>query len=158
MVAESGVSKPTLYAHFGTKDALVAAALASQHAQRRASLDAYLHERLGLPARERLLVPFDWIAGHQRGRWGRGCPFVNASVELVRPGDDAARDVIRRHKKWFRGVLTELASAAGAEDPAALASRLHLLIEGANSRMLAEGDTAAITEARQVAELLVQLP
>lgn len=156
VVAESGVSKPTLYAHFGTKDALVAAVLARQHEQRRASLEAYLQARAGLPARERLLSLFDWVAGHQRTLWARGCPFVNAAVELVRPADDAARDVIQRHKRWFRGVLAELAAQAGAHDPAGLASQLHLLIEGANARMLAEVDTAAITEARHLAELALQ--
>lgn len=155
IVAESGVSKPTLYAHFRTKRELVVAVLESQHGARRASLEAHLRDRAGLSAQERLSSVFDWIEGHQRGDWARGCPFVNASVELVGSDDGAGRKVVREHKAWFRGVLCELAVEAGAVDPAGLASRLHLLIEGANARMLAEADRDAIADARGAARVLV---
>lgn len=155
VAAVSGVSKPTLYAHFGTKAALVAAVLEEQHRQRRASLEVHLAARARQSPTERLLSVFDWIASHQSGDWKRGCPFVNASVELVGVANDPAREAIGRHKQWFRGVLACLAEEAGADDPVALASQLHLLIEGANARMLAEGDSTAIVDARRVGELLV---
>ncbi|MGH3170774.1 MAG: TetR/AcrR family transcriptional regulator [Trebonia sp.] len=155
VAAESGVSKPTLYARFGAKTGLVAAVLARQHEQRRASLEAHLDARSSLPARERLLSVFDWVAAQQDGDWRRGCPFVNASVELSRPGDAAARAVVQRHKRWFREVLAHLAGQAGAADPSAAASQLHLLIEGANARMLAETDRSAIEIARQAAVALL---
>ncbi|MDQ2726845.1 MAG: TetR/AcrR family transcriptional regulator [Actinomycetota bacterium] len=124
IVAESGVSKPTLYAHFSTKGGLVTAVLERQHQHRRASLDAHLQVHSMLSPAERLLSLFDWIEGQQRGEWGRGCPFANASVELVKPDDGAAQDVIRQHKRWFRNQLAELAAEAGAVDPARLASQL----------------------------------
>ncbi|MGH9054722.1 MAG: TetR/AcrR family transcriptional regulator [Acidimicrobiales bacterium] len=155
IVAESGVSKPTLYAHFHTKNDLVAAVLEDRHRRRRASLESYLAQRSELSARNRLLSVFDWIAGHQHGAWARGCPFVNASVELVRVEDAAARNVVRAHKRWFRGVLAGLATEAGALDPAAIASGLHLLIEGANARMLAEDDLTGIADARHAGEVLL---
>lgn len=155
IVARSGVSKPTLYAHFGTKSGLVSAVLDSQHQQRRASLEAHLEARDALPAAERLLSVFDWVAAQQRSDWARGCPFVNASVELVKPENGTARDVIRRHKRWFRGVLAGLAAQGGGADPAAVASQLHLLIEGANARMLAEADLAAIGDAKEAAGVML---
>jgi AcrR family transcriptional regulator len=155
IVAESGVSKPTLYAHFRTKNDLITAVLEERHGRRRASLEAYLAERSELSARDRLLSVFDWIAGHQRGVWARGCPFVNASVELVRAEDAAARDVVCVHKRWFRDVLADLAAQAGARDAVAVAAALHLLIEGANARMLAEGDPTAIVDARRAGETLL---
>ncbi|MGH3160192.1 MAG: TetR/AcrR family transcriptional regulator [Streptosporangiaceae bacterium] len=153
--AVSGVSKPTLYGHFGTKSALVAMVLERQHQQRRASLEEHLAARSALAPAGRLLSVFDWIAAHQRGDWRRGCPFVNASVELVRPADGTAREAVRRHKRWFRGVLAGLAEEAEVADPVAMASQLHLLIEGANARMLAEGDAAAIGDARRAAGVLL---
>jgi AcrR family transcriptional regulator len=155
IVAESGVSKPTLYAHFRTKNDLVAAVLEERHRRRRTSLEAYLAERSELAAHERLLSVFDWIADHQRGAEARGCPFVNASVELVRAEDAAARKVVRGHKRWFRGVLTDLATEAGVPDAEAIAAALHLLIEGANIRMLAEDDRTGIADARRAGEMLV---
>lgn len=155
IVAEAGVSKPTLYAHFRTKQHLIAAVLERQHQQRRASLEAHLQDRQALSAPKRLLSIFDWIAAHQRGEWARGCPFVNASVELTGAEDVAAHNVIRRHKRWFRGVLTALSKEAGVASPAALSSQLHLLIEGANARMLAETDHAAIADAKRAAGVLI---
>lgn len=158
IAAQSGVSKPTLYAHFATKAGLVTAALERLHHQRRASLEAHLREHSGLPPTERLLSVFEWVAAQQRTDWGRGCPFVNASVELVNSGDAGARDVIHRHKRWFRTVLADLAAQAGAPDPAAMAAALHLLVEGANATMLAEGDRDAVTRARQAATTLLGAP
>lgn len=155
IVAESGVSKPTLYAHFRTKNDLVAAVLEDRHERRRASLEAHLAERSQLPARDRLLSVFDWIADHQRGAGARGCPFVNASVELVRAEDAAARKVVRGHKRWFRCVLTDLAAEAEVPDAEVIAAALHLLIEGANIRMLAEDDPSGIADARDAGERLL---
>lgn len=156
VAAESGVSKPTLYARFGTKDALVVAVLNDRHRRRRASLEEYLHVRAGLPPVERMLSVFEWVATQQRGDGARGCPFVNASVELGRPQDGPAREVVGRHKRWFRGILTDLAGVAGAAEPATLASQVHLLIEGANARILAEADPTAVDDARRAARLLLE--
>lgn len=155
IATKSGVSKPTLYARFGNKTALVTEVLTAAHLQRRSSLGEHLDARAGLPALQRLLSVFDWVGAQQHGDWARGCQFVNASVELVRPQDAAARDVVARHKQWFRCVLGDLAAQAGAAEPAAVASQLHLLIEGANARMLTEADLGAIEVASQVARWLL---
>jgi AcrR family transcriptional regulator len=155
VVACSGVSKPTLYARFGTKSGLVTAVLQRHHERRRVSLEAHLQARVGLSARDRLVSVFDWVADQQDRDWQRGCPFVNAAVELSGPDDAAAREVIQEHKRWFRGVLAELATQARAGEPEMMASQLHLLVEGANARMLAEHDRDAITTARQAAEVLL---
>ena len=40
VVREAGVSKPTLYAHFGSKQELVAAVLQARHARRAAALES----------------------------------------------------------------------------------------------------------------------
>jgi AcrR family transcriptional regulator len=155
IVAESGVSKPTLYTYFRTKHRLIAAVLDRQHQERRTSLEAFLQHRSMLPPLERVLSVFDWVAAQQRSDWARGCPFVNASVELVASDDAEAREMIQRHKRWFRRSLADLASQAGAIAPSEIASQLHLLIEGANARMLAEADLAAIHAAKKAAEVLV---
>ena len=155
IVAESGVSKPTLYTHFRTKHRLIAAVLEQQHQERRASLEAHLQARSMLSPLERLLSVFDWIAGHQRSDWARGCPFVNASVELVAHDDTEARKVIHQHKRWFRRSLADLAAQAGVVDAPEIAAQLHLLIEGANARMLVDADVAAIHAAKKAAAILI---
>lgn len=60
-----------------------------------------------------------------------------------------------RHKHWMRDYLAQLAGEAGLLDADALAYELMLLIDGANARVLAEGDLSAATHARRVAQLLI---
>ncbi|MDR0360498.1 MAG: TetR/AcrR family transcriptional regulator, partial [bacterium] len=49
LVERSGVSKPTLYAHFGSKRELLAAVLQRRHEERRARLERYLADVEGSP-------------------------------------------------------------------------------------------------------------
>ncbi len=153
VVAHSGVSKPTLYRHFGSKSALVAAVLEDLHRRRREAVIAYVDAHASKP-RERLLAVFDWLGAWHASEGRRGCAFLNAAAELAGP-DDPAREVIARHKRWMRDYLAELAAQAELLDPDALAYDLLLLIDGANARVLAEGDLHAGARARRVAELVV---
>ena len=156
VVERSGVSKPTLYAHFGSKRDLLAAVLQRRHEQRREQLERHLAGRGGTP-RERLLAVFDWVAGlHNDDAW-RGCPFLNAAAELPSP-DEPARAVISAHKRWMWQVLRALAADAGEPSPDEVASELQLLLEGAHARMLVDRDQQAARRARGVAERLLTEP
>jgi len=153
LAARAGVSKPTLYAQFGSKQGLVAAVLDRRRARRQEELRTFLLRRGGSPL-ERLLAVFDWLAqGH--GREGfRGCPFTNAAVELPDPADPA-RKVICGYKRWLRQVFTDLAGEAGLDRPADVGYAMLLLVDGANARVVVDGDRAAMRRARTVAARLV---
>lgn len=151
VVQRSGISKPTLYAHFRSKGDLVTAALERQHAQRRAEVEAYLASSPGPPA-ERILGLFDWLAHWHSTHGCRGCAFLNAAPELVGAHNSAARAVVRRHKRWWHEQLADLAGQAGAAEPELLAEQLLLLLDGANARVLVEGDNAPVGVARRLAE------
>jgi AcrR family transcriptional regulator len=146
------VSKPTLYARFGSKGALVAAVLEEVHARRRMNLERYLDRHNGSPAR--MLAVFDWLERFHRQRGNRGCPFLNAAAELCDP-KDPAKQVVVRHKRWLLEVLTAEAQEAGADDPDELGHALLLLLDGANARMVVEGDRHAVAGARRTAERLI---
>ena len=154
IVARSGISKPTLYAHFHSKDELLAAVLERSHGERVATLDAWVREHADSP-RERLLAVFDWLAiWHASGAGERGCAFVNAAAEVAGPGHPA-REVARRHKRWMRDYLAGLAGEAGYSDPKRLGSDLMLLLDGANARVTVDGDLAAAADARRLAEMIL---
>lgn len=155
IVRESGISKPTLYKHYRSKAELVSAALARQHECRRQQIEAYLERRRHKPPEERLLSVFDWLARWSRTHGSRGCPFLNAAVELVGPDDESGREVVRAHKRWWQDLLTDLAGAAGIPDPGRLAYRFLLLLDGANARIVATDDARAVCEARSIASLLL---
>lgn len=154
IVERSGVSKPTLYAHFTSKDALLAAALERRHAQRVNTLDAWVRAASADPT-EQLLSVFDWLAEWHGTGEPRGCAFVNAAAELADPAHPA-REVARRQKRWMRDYLADLATAAGLSRPARLGADLMLLVDGANARVLVEGDLAAARDARRVAAVLIE--
>lgn len=128
-VAErAGVTKMTLYAHFPSKDELVAAYLEDNDRRWREFLEGKL---LGLEEpHNRLLAVCGAYREYFTTREMRGCAFVNGAAEFPDP-DHPARRVIRRHKAGVRERLRELAAEAGAEDPATLADRLFVILEGA---------------------------
>ena len=153
VVARSGVSKPTLYAHFHSKDQLVVAVLERRHAERVATLDAWVRAHANTP-RERLLAVFDWLASWHASEGERGCAFVNTAAEVA-DSHHPALVVARRHKRWMREYLAGLAVEAGFFDPERLGSDLMLLVDGANARVLVEGDLTAATDARRLAAVLL---
>jgi AcrR family transcriptional regulator len=155
ITATATVSKPTLYAHFRSKSELVTAALARQHQTRRNELDAYLDGLADRSPTERILAIFDWLGAWHRAAGARGCAFVNAAAELVDSDDSAARQVIRDHKRWWANTFTELARQGSAADPAAVGEQLLLVLDGANARVLVDGDAAPFALARQVAQLVL---
>lgn len=153
IAARAGVSKPTLYAQFRSKDDLVTAVLERRHEHRVASLDTWVRERADSP-RERLLAVFDWLAEWHATQGSRGCAFLNAAAEIVDP-THPAREVVRRQKHWMRDYLASLAEQAGMPNAERVGADLMLLVDGANARMLVDGDLGAANDARRVAGLLV---
>ncbi|MDN3354377.1 TetR/AcrR family transcriptional regulator [Actinomadura sp. DC4] len=62
----AGVSKPTLYARFGSKENLIAAVLDQRRRQRQAALTEFL-AGCEVQGAGRILAVFDWLArGHRR--------------------------------------------------------------------------------------------
>lgn len=153
LTARSGVSKPTLYAQFGSKRALVASVLARRHEAQRASLEVYLAAAPEDPA-ERVLAVFDWLAGWHAEHGWRGCAFLNVAAETPDPADPA-RAVTTEHKRWLRDTLSELAERAGQPEPDETGYTLLLLIDGANARMLVDGDRDAAGRAKRAAARLL---
>src|ERR1017187_2053912 len=73
IAAEIGISKRTLYNHFPSKDELISAYLARRFSQVPAS---------DKPPSEQILGTFDALERRFASKSFRGCPYVNAVVEL----------------------------------------------------------------------------
>jgi AcrR family transcriptional regulator len=152
-VAErAGVTKMTLYAHFPSKDELVAAYLEDHDRRWR----EFLEETLAgcEDPREKLLAVCDAYRGWLTAGDLRGCAFVNCAAEFPDP-DHPSRRVVREHKAGVRERLRALAAEAGAKDPVVLAERLFVVLEGAYVTGALEGDEGVLDCARAlVAELV----
>ncbi|WP_418057773.1 TetR/AcrR family transcriptional regulator [Pimelobacter simplex] len=128
IVAEAGVTRATMYRHFPGKEALVVAYLEHEDDIIRSLFAAAAEQAATTDAspRDLLALVIEGVAEDATRLHTRGCPFINASAEFPDAGGPV-RQVVRRHRDWFRGTLTELATAAGSDDPAATAASLVLL-------------------------------
>lgn len=152
IAAEANVSKMTLYRHFPTKDDLVAAVLVARDRPAREVLASASEYAEGGP-RERLLAPFALLRPWFASRGFRGCPFMNARLELADPGHPASV-VAREHKAATRDHFRDRAVEAGAADPEALADQLALLFDGAIVQAQLR-DPGTVADAAQAAATLL---
>lgn len=130
LVAETaGVTKKTLYARFGSKDALVVAYLQGRDRRWREFLDGFVAAS-DLTGAERPLVVLDAAAAWSDDQTPRGCSAINARAETAEASDPVAQEVTRQ-KVWLLGVFAELCREAGLADPDDVARTLMLLYEGA---------------------------
>jgi predicted RNA-binding Zn ribbon-like protein/AcrR family transcriptional regulator len=141
IVAAADTAKTTLYAHFGSKDAVVVAYLRRRATQQQERLAQALATHRGTPV-EQVLHLYDLLAVELAEPGYRGSPFANACVELG--GDHPAAAVAREHRQWLLDTFTGLAVAIGAPDPDTLAAPLLLLYEAAATQVGAAARTARV--------------
>ena len=129
-IAEAaGTNKMTLYRHFASKDALIAACLSELTQEFDAAWDVIAAAHAGDPEGQ-LLAWLRHIADFKEHEAERGCAFANAAIELP-DKDHPARRVIREHKSALRERLIGLCRDAKLADPERLADEVFLLCEGA---------------------------
>jgi AcrR family transcriptional regulator len=154
-VAEkAGLTKRTLYYHFDSKDALLAAVLDFHHELALARIRRW-SARLSGELEGMLDALFSdlaqWAA---RPRW-QGAGFTRLVWELADLPGHPARGVARRHKAAIESWLANEFAARGASDAKERARQVMLLLEGCQSLMLIFGDrTYAATAARAAKRLL----
>ncbi len=145
------MSKRTLYQHFAAKDEVVVAYLAAFADDPAYAPEAVL-ARTDLAPRARLLELFDALTagGHPM----RGCPFVNAAVELADPGHPGHR-FVTGYKRGFAERLGVLARDAGARGSERTGRRLALLYDAAAARIVIDDSPAPAAEAQALAAVLL---
>ena len=129
--AEAGISKQTLYRHFGSKEGLVRAVLE----RRSARVGRRLHDAARDAAHGAGASPADQLAAvfDALGEWFaepefRGCGVMNAAAQHHA---EPVLGVAGRHLEMLRAMLTSIARDAGSRDPATLGRQLLQLYEGA---------------------------
>jgi AcrR family transcriptional regulator len=128
IVSQAGVTKPSLYRAFESKDELIAAYLRDY--------DQRFCERFEAPSAEHpddpkahLLAYVDRLSRRASRDGYRGCGLTNAVIEYP-DHDHPAHQVAVESKQNLRERLREMCRGMGARDPDELADGLLLLIEG----------------------------
>lgn len=154
IVNQAGVTKPSLYRSFSSKDELAAAYLRDYDAEFWARFDGACAAHPGDP-RAQLLAYLSGLSQRAVQNGYRGCGLTNAAVEYPEAGHPA-RAVAVEHKLELRRRLNDMAAGMGAAEPQALADGLLLLIEGAfvSSQLFGEGGPAG--RVAEMADKLIQ--
>ncbi|WP_230473623.1 TetR/AcrR family transcriptional regulator [Dyella choica] len=128
IVSQAGVTKPSLYRAFESKDELIAAYLRDY--------DQRFRERFEAPGAEHprdpkahLLAYLDRLATRACHDDYRGCGLTNAVIEYPER-EHPAHQVAVQSKQNLRERLREMCREMGARDPDELADGLLLLLEG----------------------------
>jgi AcrR family transcriptional regulator len=146
VAAEIGISKRTLYNHFPSKDALIAAYLERRFRQVPAS------EK---PPVEQILGTFDSLERRFASKGFRGCPFVNAVAELGAEDKSVKKIAIafkESRRVWFRDLLLQL----DVTDADGIATQLQLLVDGAIATDLVRNDPSSARAAKDAARVLLK--
>lgn len=151
VAAEIGISKRTLYNHFPSKDALIAAYLERRFVRPPPSAPAASAKT----AAAQILSTFDSLERRFASPDFRGCPFVNAVAE-VGSTDRTVKKIAKAFKEsrrvWFRERLEQL----GVVDAEALATQLVLLVDGSIAQDLVRDDPAMARAAKEAAKVLLR--
>ena len=129
IVRRAGVTKPSLYRTFPSKDELAASYLRKYDLEFWQRFDEAVDAHPGNPRAQ--IIAFLTRVGKRTQRPDyRGCGMTNAAVEYPEHGHPA-RVVSENNKQELRQRLRAMAAAMGAADADTLGDGLLLLIEGA---------------------------
>lgn len=150
--AAAGISKETLYRHFGSKDGLVQAVLDARSDK---TTDWLCHAvaAAGDDPADQLMAVFDALAAWYAEPSFRGCAIVNAAAQQHA---GPAGPIAARHLNRYLALLTDIAARARAADPATLGRQLLILLEGATVVADHLADPGAATLARDAALALLR--
>lgn len=155
LAAEAGVSKRTLYNHFGSKDGVIAAYLRQREDYWHAALDA-LWDEMGDDPIERIVANVRAYARPVEPELFRGSAFINAAAELA-DEDGEALGVIQHSLDRMEAGIASILEEGGYAQPDDLARLLLYLLEGAVVVGGARRSAAALDDAEQmIRDLLKQ--
>jgi AcrR family transcriptional regulator len=147
----AGLTKPTIYNLFGSKDALVFETLQRRGEQIRRHVEQRAGQHKG-PERK-LMEVLQVHAEMLTSEGFHGCPLVIAAVQA--PDSAQARELAYAHKAWLRGLLAQFARRAGLKSPDTLAASLVLILEGAAAMSVMQPADVVARHARAAGRALL---
>ena len=153
IAAQAGVTKRTLYQHFGSKDRLVSEALTDRSRRALLALETNARRRSSETGEPVILALFDVIENALRTKTKAGCAFINASLEINRPGHPV-RESALAHLRAREELVHQLLVESGVDD-SDLAAQLVLLVDGAYAVGGSRRDPAAARRAKAAAAALL---
>jgi AcrR family transcriptional regulator len=153
IIAISGVAKRTLYRWFPSKDLLIEAVMTYRAAQWMRWFEVAVSERGNTP-KERLLATFDVLRDWYASPNFRGCPFINAVLEIA-DASHKAHHISINLRESIRQIIVRLAAEAGVKNPDFFSRQYLLLIGGASLMATIEQSPEGATFAQTALSVLI---
>ena len=153
VIAASGVAKRTLYRWFPSKDKLIEEVMKYRASQWLRWFENAVAERGNTP-KERLLATFDVLREWYATPNFRGCPFINAVLEIA-DASHKAHHISIELRESIRKIIVRLAAEAGVQDPEFFSQQYLLLIGGASLMATIEQSPAGATFAQKALSVLI---
>jgi AcrR family transcriptional regulator len=153
VIAASGVAKRTLYRWFPSKDCLIEAVMRYRAAEWIRWFETAVSERGNTP-KERLLATFDVLRDWYASPNFRGCPFINAVLEIA-DASHKAHHVSINLRESIRQIIVRLAAEAGVKNPDLFSRQYLLLIGGASLMATIEQSPEGATFAQTALSVLI---
>ena len=153
ILAAANASKMTLYTRFGSKEALVRAALRQEGEIWRATFSSKVMEASDDPmGRLRAIVPV--LSGWFNGGRFYGCAFINAVAEHTK-GEPWLRELATEHQRACLDFLEGLVRDAGYAATRDFARQLLLLVDGTAAELMVSGDEGVLRIAARTLDALL---
>ncbi len=153
IIATSGVAKKTLYRYFVSKEELIEEVMKHRAREWLAWFEGAVKES-GNTAKERLLATFDVLRDWYASPNFRGCPFINAVLEIA-DASHPAHSVSVGVRESIRLQVKQLAEQAGVKDSELFSQQYLLLIGGASLMATIEGVSGGANHAQKVLSTLI---
>ena len=150
VLAEAGAAKASLYAHFGSKDELMAACIERRALDARAQIQAYVEN---VEVGQRPLRLFDFLVDWVSQTSFRGCPVQHLVAEYPEAGHPARRSALSQ-RQWLHEQLATWCAAAPVQSPEQTARALVVLFDGALTAAEQDGPERAKDARWAAAQLL----
>lgn len=153
VIAVSGVAKRTLYRWFPSKDQLIEEVMKYRAAQWLRWFEDAITEHDNTP-KEQLLTTFDVLREWYASPNFRGCPFINAVLEIA-DASHKAHHISVGLRESIRQLIIRLATEAGVQDPEFFSQQYLLLIGGASLMATIEQSPIGATFAQEALSVLI---
>lgn len=154
VIDEAGIAKASLYAHYASKDDLVAACMERRGQATRTAVNAALDAAPDNP-RAKLLALFDFQRAAVIDPGFHGCPVQKTHAELLAESDHPVKKVTAAHRQWLLELFARLVKEAGLTSPEYVAGVLVVLFDGAIATTMVDGDANATRHARRAAQQII---
>ncbi|NRD73448.1 TetR/AcrR family transcriptional regulator [Shewanella sp. VB17] len=116
----AGVSKTSMYRHFGSKNKLILAVLIRRHLRFKNNIGGVIYPDMTME--EKLDALIDWHFNWFNAEDFHGCMFMHAMSEF-NVSDVVIADSAFMHKKWLKGLIKEIISSNLDDDERRMESK-----------------------------------